>query len=165
MGSVRRPLFEIRISPVHGFGAFAARRIRRGTRIVEYLGERISAAEGDRRYSDNLAEHPHVLLFIVDQRTVIDGGVNGSEARFFNHSCAPNCEAQVIAKRVYILASRTIVEGEELTYDYHLQQSGQRDVEAEMKYACRCGAVSCRGTMLGPPKVSRKTSPPRKRKV
>jgi SET domain-containing protein len=147
---VRRPFFEIRPSPIQGLGAFATRRIRRGTRIIEYVGERITAEEADRRYDADLAEHSHVLLFTVDKRTVIDAGVGGNEARYINHSCAPNCEAELDAGRVYILALRTIAPGEELTYDYHLECDGRDDAELERRYACRCGAATCRGTMLAP---------------
>jgi SET domain-containing protein len=142
--------FEVRNSPIQGLGGFATRRIRRGTRIVEYLGERISSEEGDRRYNDDLVEHPHVLLFVVDQRTVIDAAVGGNAARFINHSCEPNCHAVVARKRVFIEALRTINAGEELTYDYNLTRDGTEGPQAEKQYACRCGSATCRGTMLAP---------------
>ena len=146
------PYFEVRNSPIHGFGGFATRRIRKGTRIIEYLGERITSEEGDRRYEDDRAEHPHVLLFSVDKHTVIDAGVGGNEARFINHSCEPNCKAVTEKKRVYIEAIKAIAEGEELTYDYNLTRDGTDDEEMEKRYACRCGAKTCRGTMLAPKK-------------
>ena len=78
---MRKPFFEIRPSPIHGRGAFATRRIRKGTRIIEYTGERLTPLEADARYDDDRSEHPHVLLFTVDRRTVIDAGVGGNEAR------------------------------------------------------------------------------------
>ena len=86
---MRKPCFDIRPSPIHGLGAFAARRIRTGTRIIEYTGERLTPSAADARYDDDRSEHPHVLLFTVDRRTVIDAGVGGNEARYVNHSCAP----------------------------------------------------------------------------
>ncbi len=143
-------LFEIRASPIAGQGAFAIRRIRKGTRIIEYLGERISQDEADRRYDDTLVEHPRVLLFSADDRTVIDAGVNGNEARFINHSCEPNCRAVTHRRRVHIWAIRDISPGEELTYDYNLTREGISDDEAYSRYACHCGAPDCRGTMLAP---------------
>jgi SET domain-containing protein len=155
MGSQQSPRFEIRSSRVHGFGGFALRRIRRGTRIVEYLGERISVEEGNARYDDELSEHAHVLLFTVDEQTVIDGGVGGSDAKYFNHSCTPNCEAQIFGDRVFIVALRTIEPGEELTYDYHLDYDGEQDETTLRRYACLCGAGSCRGTMLEPQQQSK----------
>lgn len=143
-------LFEIRSSPIAGQGAFAVRPIPKGTRVIEYLGERISQDEADRRYDDTLVEHPRVLLFTVDDRRVIDAGVGGNAARFINHSCEPNCKSVTRRGRVHIWAIRRISAGEELTYDYNLTREGIGDEEALTRYACRCGAPSCRGTMLTP---------------
>jgi|SRR6185436_18988743 len=149
---LRQPFFEIRPSPIQGQGAFATRRIRKGTRIIEYLGERITPQAGDERYEDGRVEHSHVLLFTVDKRTVIDAGVGGNAARFINHACDPNCEAVTENRRIYIEALRTIAAGEELTYDYQLEHHGRYTAEEAQRYACRCGAATCRGTMLAPPK-------------
>jgi uncharacterized protein len=148
---MRKPFFEIRPSPIHGCGAFATRRIRKGTRLIEYTGERLTPSVADARYDDDHSAHPHVLLFTVDRRTVIDAGVGGNEARYFNHSCAPNCEAVTEQGRVYLEALRTIAAGEELTYDYQLGRGRWPTAEWERRYACRCGAATCRGTMLAPP--------------
>ena len=149
MPTLRKPFFEIRSSLIQGLGAFATRRIRKGTRLIEYLGERITHAEADTRYPER-AESAHVLLFTVDKRTVIDAGVGGNDARYINHSCEPNCEAVLETRRVYIEALRTIQAGEELTYDYRLERGERSDLEEEKKYHCRCGAKTCRGTMLAP---------------
>jgi hypothetical protein len=137
-------------------GAFATDRIPNGTRIIEYAGEHITPAEADQRYDDNAAEHPRVLLFSVDSRTVIDAGVGGNEAQFINHSCEPNCAAITEKKHVYIEALRDIDPGEELLYDYHLTRQSDDDAELERRYACHCGAPTCRGTMLTPKNKKRK---------
>ena len=147
---MRNPCFEIRPSPIHGRGAFATRRIRKGTRLIEYTGERLTPTAADARYADDHGEQPHVLLFTVDRRTLIDAGVGGNEARYFNHSCAPNCEAVLEQGRVYLEALRTVAAGEELTYDYQLERGGWPTAEWARRYACRCGAATCRGTMLAP---------------
>jgi len=141
---------QIRRSNVHGLGAFAARRIPKGTRIIEYTGERVSHAEADRRYEDKDANDSHTFLFIVDSRTVIDAGVEGNDARFFNHSCDPNCESVVEKRRVYIEALRTIEAGDELTYDYQIQREDDDPPNVDEVFACRCGFSACRGTMLWP---------------
>lgn len=154
----RQPFFEVRRSPVHGLGAFALRRIDKGTRIIEYLGERVSHREADRRYEGKDADDAHTFLFIVDGRTVIDAGVGGNEARFLNHSCNPNCESVIEKRRVYIEALRTIEPGEEMTYDYQIQREDDDPPGIEEIFACRCGFPQCRGTMLWPP-----DPPPRKR--
>jgi SET domain-containing protein len=135
-------------------------RIPAGTRIIEYTGERISPSEADRRYDDGAAEHPRVVLFTVDSRTVIDGGVGGNEAQFINHSCDPNCAAVTEKKHVYIEALRDIAPGEELLYDYNLTRDGIESPEDEQRYACHCGAPTCRGTMLTP-KDKQKKKPAR----
>jgi hypothetical protein len=148
-GKPSPPLFEVRDSPIHGRGGFALQHIAAGTRIVEYLGERVSSAEADARYEQaDKADQPHVLLFTVDKHTVIDAGVNGNEARFINHACEPNCEIVVERKRVFIEARRDMRAGEEITYDYALEREGDDDEETERRFACRCGASTCRGTML-----------------
>ena len=146
----RRALFEIRPSSIHGLGAFASRKIRKTTRIIEYLGERITHEEADRRYGDEDGANSHVLLFTVNTKTVIDAGVDGNEAKYINHSCEPNCEAITESGRVFIVALRTIPAGEELTYDYRLERQEENDPEWEARYACQCGARNCRGTMLAP---------------
>ena len=142
--------FKVRSSRIQGMGAFAARRIRKGTRIVEYQGERITPKEGDARYENDHNPNSRVLLFTVDKRTVIDAGVNGNEAQYINHSCEPNCEAVIESRRIYIEALRTISPGEELTYDYNLTRDEQDGAQTESDYACHCGANTCRGTMLEP---------------
>jgi len=154
----RQPLFEVRRSPVHGMGAFALRRIRKGTRVVEYLGERVSHEEADRRYETKDATDAHTFLFIVDSKTVIDAGVGGNDARFLNHSCKPNCESVIESRRVFIEAIRTIQPGEEMTYDYQIQREDDDPPGIEEVFACHCGFPECRGTMLWPP------DPPKRRR-
>ena len=147
--------FEIRRSGIQGRGAFATRRIRKGERIIEYTGERITNAEADKRYDDERMSRHHTYLFTLTQRTVVDGGAGGNEARLINHSCEPNCEAVIEDGRIWIDALRTIPEGEELTYDYKYERLGTDD-EDDGKYPCRCGALRCRGTILLPKRRKRR---------
>ena len=149
------PPIEVRESPLHGLGVFATARIARGTRIIEYLGERVTHAEADRRYECKEPADNHTFLFIVDARTVIDAGVDGNEARFVNHSCAPNCESVIERGRVFIDAIRNIEPGEELTYDYQIQREADDPPDIDQVFACRCGSERCRGTMLWPPRTPR----------
>lgn len=152
----RTPLFEVRHSPIHGYGVFAARRIRKGTTVIEYLGDRVSHAKADARYEDKDPNDNHTFLFTVDARTVIDAGVNGNDARYINHACDPNCESTTLSKRIFIEAIRTIQPGEELSYDYQIQRDSDDAPNVEEIYACRCGAEKCRGSMLEAPKRPRK---------
>jgi SET domain-containing protein len=148
--SARGPLFELRKSAIQGRGAFALRRIRKGTRIIEYVGEIIPNEEADRRYDDDSMKRHHTFLFSLDNGTCIDAAVGGNDSRFINHSCDPNCEATDVKGRIFIEAIRTIQPGEELAYDYAYERDGEHDDEWEQLYVCRCGAANCRGTILAP---------------
>lgn len=79
---------------------------------------------------------------------VIDAAVNGNEARWINHSCAPNCDAVVDDKRIWIETIRDVQVGEELAYDYALVLKERHTAAAKRRFPCNCGARSCRGTML-----------------
>ena len=146
----------VRDSNVHGRGVFATRRIEKGERIIEYLGERVSHDEADRRYELKDDNDSHTFLFIVDSKTVIDAGTDGNEARFFNHSCDPNCESVVEKRRVFIEAIRAIEPGEEMTYDYQIYRDHDDPENIDEIFACRCGFTNCRGTMLWPPEPKKK---------
>ncbi|MEP6618371.1 MAG: SET domain-containing protein-lysine N-methyltransferase [bacterium] len=147
------PYLELRTSAIQGTGAFAARPIKKGTRIVEYLGQRISWRTADKRYDDTKMGRHHTFLFTVDEKVVIDGAVQGNEARFLNHSCDGNCEAIEDRKRIFIEARRAIKAGEELLYDYQYERTDEHTDEDETFYACRCGAAKCRGSILAPKKT------------
>lgn len=149
-------MIEVKRSTIHGSGVFARRRIPKGTRIIEYTGERVTHAEADRRYEGKAASDNHTFLFIVDKHTVIDAGVGGNAARFVNHSCEPNCETVIENRRVFIHALRSIDPGEELAYDYLIQRNRNDPPEIEQIFRCQCGAPGCRGTMLAPPGTPRR---------
>jgi SET domain-containing protein len=153
----------VRRSKVHGNGCFARRDIPKGTRIIEYLGERMSHKEADRRYANEDAGNNHTFLFIADRRTVIDATVGGNEARWINHSCDGNCESEIEKSRVFIDARRDIARGEELGYDYQIGRDKSDPPNVDEIYACRCGSPKCRGSMLWPPKRKAK-APSAKRK-
>jgi len=140
--------FEIRPSPIQGLGAFATRHIPKGTRIIEYAGERLTEAQADDRYPDVLGARHHTFLFAIDGDIVIDAAVDGNEARFINHSCDPNCDAIVDEGRIWIESTRDIAVGEELGYDYAYELEERHTPEAKRRFPCRCGAANCRGTLL-----------------
>jgi len=149
---VTSSLVEVRNSPVHGRGVFAVAPIRKGTRILEYLGDRVSHEAADKRYEDHDESDNHTFLFIVDKKTVIDAGVGGNDARFINHQCEGNCESVIENRRVFIDAARDIEPGQELGYDYEIGREKDDPPNVDEIYACRCGSPRCRGTMLWPAK-------------
>jgi SET domain-containing protein len=142
-----RRRIAVRRSPIHGRGVFALRKIRKGERIIEYTGERVTHREADRRYP--VDDAPHTMLFIVDKNIVIDATRTGSSARWINHSCRPNCESINDDKRIYIEARRDIRPGEELTYDYNLILDERHTPALKRENPCLCGEKRCRGTLLG----------------
>ena len=153
----REPLYIVRNSGIHGRGVFALRRIRAGTRILEYEGERISNKEADRRYDDTKMKRHHTFLFTLDSKTCIDGATDtgGGDASFINHSCEPNCEAVITGKKIFIHALHTIEPGTELAYDYQYERTGKDDAKLEKFYVCKCGAPGCRGSIMKPAKKKR----------
>ncbi|WP_431820938.1 SET domain-containing protein [Burkholderia sp. F1] len=138
----------VRRSGVHGRGVFAVAPIKAGERVVEYKGERISWKEALRRHPHDPNEPNHTFYFALEEGGVIDGKVDGNSARWINHSCAPNCEAEELDGRVYIHALRDIEPEEELFYDYGLVIDAKLTKKLKREYACHCGAQSCRGTLL-----------------
>jgi len=150
--TVATPLRKIlvRDSLIHGRGVYAARRIQKGERIIEYRGERITWREADRRPPSDPADPHHTFYFSLDDnRHVIDANVGGNSARWINHSCSPNCETEETEDgRVYIQAIRNIRRGEELSYDYCLIIEERLTPTLKRQYECRCGSRACRGTML-----------------
>jgi SET domain-containing protein len=156
---LRQPRFlKVRPSRFHGLGVFTTRAVPAGMRLLEYLGERISHAEATERYYSASQPDAFVLLFTVNRSTVIDGGVGGRAARYVNHSCDPNCEADEDGGRIFITSVRDIPAGAELTYDYRMEAPQPLPRDWRRRYACHCGATRCRGTMLIRPRPRRSTA-------
>jgi uncharacterized protein len=136
-GQKDHPLIVFKPSTIHGMGGFARRDIRRGKRIVEYVGLKLSKAKAQ------MALHQqNVYIFTLDDTYDIDGSVEWNPARFLNHSCNPNCEVEIIRARIWIYALCDIKAGEELTYNYSY------DFEDYEHRPCNCGAPNCVGYMV-----------------
>lgn len=146
---------EVKDSPIHGRGVFARRPIRAGQRVMEYRGEHIDWDEAMRRHPRDPSQPNHTFYFSLGDDTVIDGGSHGNNARWINHSCTPNCEAQLEDGRVFIEALRDIAPGEELNYDYGLELDARYTAKVKRDYACRCSTPACRGTLLAPKRRKR----------
>ena len=141
---------QVRRSGVHGKGVFALKPIAEGETIIEYVGEVITWKEAQKRHPWNPDDPNHTFYFHVDDKRVIDAAVGGNAARWINHSCDPNCEADEEDGRVFIKALRNIKPGEELFYDYGLVIDERYTPALKRQFACHCGHKSCRGTMLAP---------------
>ena len=141
--------FEVRPSGIHGKGVFAVAPIAAGERIVEYTGPVITWKLAQRLHPHNPDEPNHTFYFHIDDKRVIDG-LHGGPAKWINHACDANCEADEDDGRVFIKALRDIAPGEELNYDYGLILEGRHTAKVKKEYECRCRSAKCRGTMLSP---------------
>jgi uncharacterized protein len=153
----RAPRVIVRRSAIHGRGVFAARDLALGERVLEYRGARISPDTAAELYGDN-TQYGHTFLFTLNDKFLVDGGVNGNAARWINHSCAPNCEAVIYVNKnyeeekdkLYLEAIRDIKAGEELSFDYGIRLDVPHTARLKKIWACRCGAAHCSGTLLKP---------------
>ena len=141
---------QVRKSGVHGKGVFALQPIAQGQVVIEYVGEVISWTEAVRRHPHDPSQPDHTFYFHLDDERVIDGLVGGNSSRWINHSCAPNIEADDSGGRVFLTALHDIQPGEELFFDYGLVIDERMTPALKKRFACRCGASQCRGTMLAP---------------
>jgi len=126
-----------RDSRIHGMGGYARCDIPAGTRVIEYVGERISKTESVRR-----CEADNQYIFAINDEWDVDGSVSWNPARFINHSCAPNCEAEWDEDRIWIVALRDVKAGEELSYNYGY------DLVDYRQHPCRCGTDGCVGYIV-----------------
>ena len=138
----------MRRSSIHGKGVFAAQKIRKGTRIIEYRGKRVDWDWASEAYAPVEGEPTHTFLFSLDDGRVIDANQRGNAARWINHSCDPNCQAIEEDGRVWIEALRKIRPGEELGYDYRIQIEEPVTRAEKKAWPCHCGSKKCRGTLL-----------------
>jgi uncharacterized protein len=135
--NVENSLIEFRISSIHGHGGFARQDLAIGTRVIQYVGERI-----DKQQSLERCSQDNQFIFHLDETWDLDGNVDWNPARLINHSCSPNCVAELIDDGIWIIAARAISAGEEITFNYSYDLQDYRD------YQCRCGAPNCVGFIV-----------------
>ncbi|XP_053569781.1 histone-lysine N-methyltransferase 2C isoform X3 [Bombina bombina] len=133
-------------SRIQGLGLYAARDIEKHTMVIEYIGTIIRNEVANRKEKLYESQNRGVYMFRIDNEHVIDATLTGGPARYINHSCAPNCVAEVVTfekgHKIIISSNRRIQKGEELCYDYKF------DFEDDQhKIPCHCGAVNCRKWM------------------
>jgi uncharacterized protein len=121
-------------SRIAGKGLFTAQDIHQGTRIIRYVGERISKAASAQRIAQG-----NVYIFTFNGQYDIDGNVLSNPARYINHSCDPNCITALTPRSIWVVALREIKAGEELTFNYRYDAK---------KHRCHCGASHCCGYIL-----------------
>jgi uncharacterized protein len=143
----------VKSSSLHGAGVYTTAPIKKGARVLEYTGPRLSSNACEGMYADTEVTY----LFAMDDPNVIIDGFG--MAAFVNHTCDPNCETDQIDDSIWILALRDIASGEELTYDYNLF-----DGDPGEKAPCYCGLKGCRQTMFSEEEIARQKKVLRQRK-
>ncbi len=129
------PQKKIRVARSHtGLGLFATATIRKRALVVEYTGRRISTVKAQEIESRRANKY----MFEINSRWTIDGSSRRNMARYVNHSCEPNAEAELVRGRMMFRAVETIAAGDEITIDY-----GEEYVELYFaKSGCKC--VGCK---------------------
>jgi len=134
-------LYKIQKSKIDNLGLYAAKNIKKGTRVIEYKGKVITRREAEEnpKYDNGKA----IYLFNLNKKYDLDGDFKFNTARLINHSCDPNCEVDGVGLKLWIYAIKDIKKNEELTYDYGFSfDKDYRD------FPCRCGAKKCVGFIV-----------------
>ncbi len=140
---------KIKKSKIHSTGGFASKDITKGTRIIEYIGNKISKKESEKICDIELAKNKKnkkngaVYIFELNKKFDIDGNVKWNPARFINHSCSPNAEIEIMKGKIWIISKNKIKKGEEITYDYGY------DAEEWYEHPCKCNSNKCLGYIVG----------------
>lgn len=143
-------MWIVKKSVIHGSGVFATKNIRKNTKIIQYIGEKVTKKEGDRRSEKRIKKFLNsnstgsVYIFELDKKYDIDGSPYYNKARYINHSCKPNCEVDVINKEIWISSISNIKRGDELFYDYGYSF----DKDDYKDHVCKCGSKDCIGFII-----------------
>ena len=136
-------------SKVHGSGLFSRIDIKKGTKIIEYIGDKVTKKEGDKRADRQIRKasknkkNGMVYIFQLNKQYDIDGDVPENYARLINHSCGPNCEVEIINNHIWISAIKKIKKNSELSYNY-----GYSYDTDYVDHICKCSSPKCVGYIL-----------------
>ncbi len=143
-------MWKVNHSAIHGHGVFAKKNIKKNIKIIQYIGEKISKSEGDKRSEIRLKKYLNsnmtgsVYIFELNNKFDIDGSFLYNKARYINHSCNPNCEVNIEKNEIWISSIKYIKKGEELSYDYGYSF----DKEDYKDHVCKCGSNNCIGYII-----------------
>jgi len=148
MEQTKSEYIELKPSIIHNLGVYASKDIAKGTKIIEYVGNKLTKAQADKR-ADEILEASQkdnskgmVYIFELNKKYDIDGEVPYNTAKYINHSCNPNCEVEIIKGKIWVIALKDIKKGEELSYNYGY------DFEDYQDHTCKCGSENCIGYIL-----------------
>ena len=139
----------VRQSKIHRKGVFAKKNIPKGTKVIEYVAEKMTKKQSDdvadlhMEKSKNHTADGGVYIFELNSRHDVNGKVPYNTARLINHSCDPNCETDIIKGHIWIIAIKDIKKGDELNYDYGYEYDTDYD-----EHPCKCRAKKCVGYIV-----------------
>ena len=142
--------WRVKKSIIHGNGVVAAKNINKNKKIIQYIGEKITKSEGDKRSEQRIKKYLNsnktgsVYIFELNKKYDIDGTPKYNKARYINHSCDPNCEVEIIKNEIWICSIKKIRKGDELTYDYGYEF----DKDDFRDHVCKCGSKNCIGFII-----------------
>ena len=143
-------MWKVRKSNVHNYGIFAKTNIPKDSKIIQYIGEKITKSEGDKRSAKRINKYLNsertgsVYIFELNKYYDIDGSVSYNKAKYINHSCEPNCEVVIERDEIWIKSIKKIKKNEELSYDYGYSF----DKDDYKDHTCRCGSKHCIGYII-----------------
>tara|TARA_B000000609_G_C24113518_1_gene315385 strand:- start:304 stop:789 length:486 start_codon:yes stop_codon:yes gene_type:complete len=143
-------MWKVKKSKVHGTGVFATKDINKGTKIIQYIGNKVTKAVGDKISEKRIEKYLHskttgsVYIFELNSKYDIDGSPLYNKARYINHSCNPNCEVDIIRGKIWIISIKKILKGDELSYDYGYDF----DKDDFKDHKCNCGSSNCIGYII-----------------
>ena len=139
---------EVKNSKIHNNGVFAAKDIPKGTKVIEYKGNKLTKDQSDDRATEieemnkSNPDYGAVYIFELNKKYDIDGSPEWNTARWINHSCEPNCEIDIIKDHIWVIALKDIKKGEEISYNYGY------DIDDFKDHPCKCGSKKCVGYIL-----------------
>ena len=142
--------WKVKKSQVHGAGVVAVKDIKKGCKIIQYIGEKVTKKEGDRRSAERIKKYLNkknegsVYIFELNKKYDIDGSPVYNKARYINHSCNPNCEVEIIKNEIWIISIKNIKKNTELNYDYGYPF----DKDDFKDHVCKCGTKKCIGYII-----------------
>ena len=136
-------LYKIKKSNIDrkGRGLYAAKNIKAGTRIIDYVGNIITKKQTE--ISNKFDNSKPIYLFNLNSRYDLDGDVSWNTARLINHSCTNNCEYEGKGLRLWVTSIKDIKKGEELTCDYGFGYDSDYK-----QFPCNCKSRNCCGYIV-----------------
>ena len=136
-------LYKIKKSKIdnRGRGLYAAKDIKAGTKIINYVGKILTNKEVDE--SNKFDNKKPIYLFTLNKKYTLDGDFPWNTAGLINHSCDNNCDYEGKGLKIWVTAIKDIKKGEEFTCDYGFGYD-----EDYKQFPCKCRSKNCCGYIV-----------------